>query len=77
MKRGDLMERMKHAPALLPCPFCGSDDVAIHHATTGYVPTVYYPNNPGYVECARCGCRTSKRIYAKSAVENWNKRVKQ
>lgn len=57
---------------LRPCPFCGNQASLI----TRYDKEdndIYYG-----VECERktCGARTGMWLYAKSAVEHWNRRVK-
>jgi Lar family restriction alleviation protein len=55
---------------ILPCPFCGSDDVAL-----GYKPHPKEPDKYHGVSClscaATCGFHTSKE----NAIERWNSRA--
>lgn len=62
-------------PDLKPCPFCSCDRIVIRYGSSGWTSNVYYPKESGYVECLRCGNRTGKCLYAKKAVEKWNRRA--
>lgn len=58
----------KHWPELepKPCPFCGSNDVAVHY---GFMKR--------YVKCNTCGAKGGARYFSGEAVEVWNKRAKE
>lgn len=50
-------------PALLPCPFCGSDEAVIDESHGTYEPG-----------CAHCGVRIGQYSSRRSAASNWNMR---
>lgn len=60
---------------LKPCPFCGSKDVALCYGKNGWVSNVYYKKSIGFVECLRCGSKTSTMAHIESAVRKWNRRA--
>jgi len=58
---------------ILPCPFCGSDDVA--HII---VPQYEKPGLPEdtWVQCNNCGIEVHKHKHLyKTALELWNQRI--
>ncbi len=48
---------------ILPCPFCGSDDVSVEPLVGGFV-----------VDCKDCGSGCGTCHDEKAAIEQWNKR---
>lgn len=60
---------------LKPCPFCGGERIIIRYGANGWTSNVYEPRATAFVECDRCKNRTEKCLYAKKAVEKWNRRV--
>jgi len=56
---------------LLPCPFCGGEDLEIDHAPT------YIPERPDVynVHCCECGANGSEEWTEKIAVAAWNTRA--
>ena len=61
---------------VLPCPFCGSDDLTISHidgqwgysSSKDYVECNYCKARGGYIEDSECGKNFEK------AIKNWNTR---
>lgn len=62
-------------PELKSCPFCGNEQMIIRYGGSQYTSNLYLPKESGFVQCLRCGCRTSKYMYARKAVEKWNRRI--
>lgn len=60
---------------LKPCPFCGSNDIALCYGENGWVSNIYYRDSIGFVSCLRCNSRTSKMARIKDAVKKWNRRA--
>lgn len=56
---------------LLPCPFCGGEDLEIDHAQTYdvYHPDVYE------VHCVECGGRGGEGWTEAESIEAWNTRA--
>lgn len=64
------------SPKLLPCPFCGSSNIA--HITVPQYETPGLPDH-SWVQCSDCGAeidsRKVNRDQYESAVDAWNNRV--
>jgi Lar family restriction alleviation protein len=56
---------------LLPCPFCGSDDVEL---STGYQGESCEENARRYVECIKCAASTEFGRTDEEAIAAWNRR---
>ncbi len=54
---------------LLPCPFCGSDDVEERKAGAAVVGTVHW------IVCNECGAGSGEASTAAEAQETWNRRA--
>lgn len=54
---------------LKPCPFCGSEFIKIAEEQDWML------NRYFYAMCAKCLCQTKRCNEAKSAIEEWNRRV--
>jgi Lar family restriction alleviation protein len=54
-------------PALLACPFCGSDAVKLHKDVHG--------NNLWWVECRECDAEGGTRPTIGAAITVWNRRA--
>ena len=57
---------------LLPCPFCGTDDLCGPHFRE-YCGDTYSPE--WWVECNRCPCGMETKGNAADLVKAWNRRV--
>lgn len=55
-----------------PCPFCGSDNIAVYMQYTGSAGLKY---GGYYPECVACGCRLISYKSQKEAIEAWNRRT--
>ncbi len=55
---------------ILPCPFCGSENVDISIGHRGIPPVQAH-----YVECIECASSSNMFITIKEAKNAWNKRV--
>ena len=53
-------------PELLPCPFCGSDDVNLY---------VSRWSMEIYVQCNTCLCRGPEQVEGDIAILDWNNRA--
>lgn len=62
-------------PELEDCPFCGSDTVYIRYGNDGHMCNGFHPEQPGYVQCWVCGCRTLQYMNIRTAIAHWNMRV--
>lgn len=66
---------------LLPCPFCGSDDVEEYYSDVDFTYGTVHQH--GSVDCNQCGVSIHKEAYGNDAVdtlskrlvEAWNKRI--
>jgi hypothetical protein len=56
------MPRVTQLPALLPCPFCGSESVAPTNTHTPYFS----------VECEDCGAEVSGQSFGKHSERKWH-----
>ena len=68
---------------LKPCPFCGSEEIAIIKEETQKDVLEINDNTPQFVSidnkyqvfCDHCSCQTAKYSYLEVAVESWNRRA--
>ena len=67
MATGDETNDTDMVPALLACPFCGSDAVKLHRDVHG--------NNLWWVECRECDAEGGTRPTIGAAITVWNRRA--
>jgi Lar family restriction alleviation protein len=60
----------KKREELKPCPFCGSEDVALGYDNERDKVDLY----PNFVKCQNCQCASLYSIGEKGAIEAWNTR---
>lgn len=63
---------------LLPCPFCGSEELELHEHL---IPSSPCGNVIAFVECVKCGAKTKEYTkdghgieHLEDAVSAWNRR---
>jgi Lar family restriction alleviation protein len=67
-----LVQYSENRMKLLPCPFCASADLEVHHKPDPYPPS--YPNGVFRVECGGCGTQGPFCEERENVAKAWNKR---